>query len=121
MKDFALSLAFIMRFTATPKTPIDFMSLVHCMSIFFIFQRPYMTLGTLRDQVIYPDTKEDLHRKGLTDKDLEDFINQARYIVTQISKTFLSKIVNRKELAQGEAPVVSLYISLGTVEDFIIS
>ena len=30
-----------------------------------------MTLGTLRDQVVYPDTHDMMLRKGANDKDLE--------------------------------------------------
>ncbi|OLL26837.1 ATP-binding cassette sub-family D member 2 [Neolecta irregularis DAH-3] len=38
--------------------------------IFYIPQKPYLCLGTLRDQVIYPHTRLEMTARGITDDDL---------------------------------------------------
>ncbi|CAB4432081.1 hypothetical protein RhiirA5_352368 [Rhizophagus irregularis] len=43
-------------------------------SIFYIPQRPYLSIGTLRDQVIYPHSHADMIRNNRTDEELMDIL-----------------------------------------------
>lgn len=52
-------------------------------NLFYIPQKPYLVVGSLRDQVIYPHTKADMIMKGATDDDLLELLGQVhlKYIV----------------------------------------
>jgi len=54
--------------------------------MFFIPQRPYLPIGTLRQQVIYPDSEEDAKKKGFTDAKLLEILEA----------THLTKIPDRE-------------------------
>eukprot|EP00162_Nutomonas_longa_P002986 comp13651_c0_seq1/m.19088 comp13651_c0_seq1/g.19088 ORF comp13651_c0_seq1/g.19088 comp13651_c0_seq1/m.19088 type:complete len:187 (-) comp13651_c0_seq1:41-601(-) len=43
-------------------------------TMYYIPQRPYMPLGSLREIIIYPDTQEDFVRQGKTDNMLDDIL-----------------------------------------------
>lgn len=42
--------------------------------LFYIPQRPYLPPGTLRDQIIYPNTMAEMIQKGVTDEKLREFL-----------------------------------------------
>lgn len=44
--------------------------------IFYIPQRPYLSLGTLRDQIIYPHNRADMTAHGVTDDDLQKILEE---------------------------------------------
>lgn len=56
-----------------------------------------MSLGTLRDQVIYPDSLKEMAKKGVTDDDLENILGivNLQYIVTREGGTWTGSIFQR--------------------------
>jgi ATP-binding cassette subfamily D (ALD) long-chain fatty acid import protein len=53
--------------------------------IMFLPQRPYLTQGTLRDQVIYPHTEMDMAENGWRDADLHGILDESKlgYLVSR--------------------------------------
>lgn len=67
--------------------------------IFYIPQRPYLSLGTLRDQIIYPDTFEEMKARGVTDAQLVRIIGrEARSFTKDIKSISLFAILSSPSL-----------------------
>lgn len=63
--------------------------------LFYIPQKPYMALGTFRDQLIYPDTLADMNRKGKTDDDLISILHIVSSFI-QITMKCLTNLIFKK-------------------------
>lgn len=50
-----------------------------------------MTLGTLRDQIIYPHTHEEMKRRGRTDIDLQRYLELVQLPYLQLRTMSLGK------------------------------
>jgi len=46
--------------------------------LFYIPQRPYLPPGTLRDQVIYPHSRQTMQRKGFDDDYLRQLLKYVK-------------------------------------------
>lgn len=69
--------------------------------LFYIPQRPYMTLGTLRDQIIYPHTHDEMLRRGRTDDDLQSYLDIVQLSYLQVREKGLNAIEDWIDVLSG--------------------
>lgn len=69
--------------------------------LFYIPQRPYMTLGTLRDQIIYPHTHDEMKRRGRTDTDLQTYLELVQLPYLQIRDKGLDAVEDWIDVLSG--------------------
>eukprot|EP01130_Rhizamoeba_saxonica_P004635 TRINITY_DN1888_c0_g1_i14.p1 TRINITY_DN1888_c0_g1~~TRINITY_DN1888_c0_g1_i14.p1 ORF type:complete len:656 (+),score=122.47 TRINITY_DN1888_c0_g1_i14:13-1980(+) len=78
--------------------------------LFYVPQTSYLTIGTLRDQVIYPHTHEQYLASGKTDKELFKFLQEVRldYILEREEEGWETVRVWTDVLSGGEKQRISM-------------
>jgi ABC-type uncharacterized transport system fused permease/ATPase subunit len=70
-------------------------------AIFFVPQRPYLSLGTLRDQITYPIPIEEVRKRGLSDDDLLAIMEQVKLTYIVVNHGGLDSVKNWKDTLSG--------------------
>ncbi|KAF6202456.1 hypothetical protein GE061_004856 [Apolygus lucorum] len=70
-------------------------------AMFYIPQRPYMSIGSLREQIIYPDTLQEMEKKGKTDKDLDECLHHVSLSSLVIREGGWSAVADWKDILSG--------------------
>lgn len=76
--------------------------------LFYIPQKPYLTLGSFRDQLIYPDTVADMRRKGIGEGELANLLEKVECSYLLERETFDSIQDWQEVLSGGEKQRVAI-------------
>jgi ATP-binding cassette subfamily D (ALD) long-chain fatty acid import protein len=76
--------------------------------IFYIPQRPYLSKGTLRQQILYPDGLYEMRQKGATDEDLMDILKVLGIDTLLVIQTSSSNINNNDSNSKATAAPTGL-------------
>jgi ABC-type uncharacterized transport system fused permease/ATPase subunit len=69
--------------------------------MFYVPQRPYLAIGKLRDQIIYPDSLEDMKRKNITDEQLMEIMDIVNLRSVIVREGGLDAIADWKDVLSG--------------------
>ena len=69
--------------------------------MYYVPQRPYLAIGKLRDQIIYPDCIKDMKRKQITDDDLMTILEIVNLQHVVIREGGLDAIADWKDVLSG--------------------
>jgi ABC-type uncharacterized transport system fused permease/ATPase subunit len=69
--------------------------------MYYIPQRPYLVSGSLRDQVIYPDSYEDMINKNLNDSDIMNIFEWVNLVHIAKREGGLNSICEWKDILSG--------------------